>query len=118
MNENRQKKNDLILIIVLLTISLVSFLFLKLNKKEGAYAIIGIDGEEVARLPLSVNTTYDLGTNIIEVKDGFVFMAYANCPDQICVHEGKIQTSDRLIVCLPNKITVSIIGDKGEVDLR
>ena len=39
----------------------------------------------------------------------------ADCPDKLCVHQGKIDKTGEVITCLPNKLTVTVIGaDSGD----
>ena len=45
-------------------------------------------------------------------------MSEANCPDHICVRQGKIHYTGQVITCLPNRLTVTIEGgEDGGVDL-
>ena len=38
----------------------------------------------------------------------------ANCPDLLCVRQGKIRYTGQSIICLPNRLTVTVEG--GESD--
>ena len=60
--------------------------------------------------------TVDLGTNVLYVEKDGVTMKSAKCPDQICVHTGKIVKSGEAIICAPNKIIVEFLGKDPEVD--
>ncbi len=60
--------------------------------------------------------TVDLGTNVLYIEKDGVSMTHANCPDKLCINQGKIKNSSRSIVCLPNRIVVEIADVKGEVD--
>ena len=40
-------------------------------------------------------------------------MLEADCDDQICVHQGYIENSGEMIVCLPNRFLVEMKNDKG-----
>lgn len=106
------KKNDLILLCALLAsaaILLALFAFLFLGK--GSEVVVRVDGKEYARLPLAkdaelvISTEY--GSNTLVIKDGKAYISEASCPDLVCVHTGH---ADELksIVCLPNRLTVSI----------
>ena len=55
-------------------------------------------------------------TNIVLITEGTVSMESADCPDQICVHHQRIKRSGESIICLPNKVVVSIEGG-GEENL-
>ena len=38
------------------------------------------------------------------------------CPGQDCVHAGQISRAGGRIICLPNRLVVSLMGSGGEVD--
>lgn len=42
-----------------------------------------------------------------------VWMERADCPDQLCVHQGKIKSGNLSIVCLPNEVSVTLKGESG-----
>ena len=114
------KKKDLILIVIVLAIILISFLVTSLVKKDGAYVIVRIDGKQVARYELNVNGEYELngGTNLLRIEDGKAYLFEANCPDLLCVHQGKIDESGETITCLPNRLTITVYGaENDEIDL-
>ena len=104
---------DIIVVSVLLLLSLVALLVMSLNKEEGAYAEITIDGSTVARYSLSKDGVYTLngGTNTLTIKDGKAYMTESNCPDHKCENMGKMKYVGQTIVCLPNKLTVTIVGE-------
>jgi hypothetical protein len=54
--------------------------------------------------------------NLLEVKDGTIRMAEANCPSQTCVHAGTKSASGSLIVCLPNRVVVKLTGAPEEAE--
>ena len=45
-----------------------------------------------------------------------VWMKHADCPDQLCVRQGKIKGGALSIVCLPNRVTVTLRAPKAEMD--
>lgn len=116
------KKMDIIIASVLIAISLISFLFLRLNA-DYYYVEITHDSEviEYFRLTDRVEKTIELdhtGHNVVVVKDGMVNMIEADCPDQLCVHMESItyDSWNPTIICAPNKIVVRIIGGDTVVD--
>ena len=113
------KKRDIILITSILVIALASFLFIELGKEEGARVVVEVEGQEIASYSLSQSGTYSLngGTNILCIEDGVAYLTNANCPDKLCVHQGKISKTNEVITCLPNKLTVTVYGAKESVDL-
>lgn len=44
------------------------------------------------------------GYNIIEIKNGEIKIAEADCPDQTCVKSGKLRSEDIPVVCLPHHL--------------
>lgn len=109
------KKNDIILIGVIVAILVLVLGGMSLFRKKGAEVVVWIDGEEYARYELSKNREIELpgalGVSRLVIQDGYTWMEEAACPDQICIRTGKIRyNTDMPIVCLPGKIIVSIQG--------
>lgn len=74
------------------------------------------DGEGGTReLPLSENAelkvTTALGTNIVVVQDGFVFVREADCDNHDCIRQGKLNAPGRQIICLPHKLWVEVVPE-------
>ncbi|MBQ2716664.1 MAG: NusG domain II-containing protein [Clostridia bacterium] len=113
------KKRDIILIASILVVAIAFFLIVELTKEEGAGVVVKVDGVEVAEYSLSKSGTYPLngGTNILVIEDGRAYLSDANCPDKLCVHQGKISRTGEVITCLPNKLTVTVFGAEESVDL-
>lgn len=113
------KKRDIILIASILIVAIAFFLIVELTKEEGAGVTVKVDGVKVAEYSLSKNGTYPLngGTNILVIENGKAYLTDANCPDKLCVHQGKISRTGETITCLPNKLTVSVFGAEQSVDL-
>lgn len=51
-------------------------------------------------------------------KDGSIAFEASDCPDQICVHAGRIRTSGQFAACLPKGFVLKIVpeGEHGEDD--
>ena len=83
----------------------------------GTVAEITLDGEVVRRIDLSrvarpetFTVEGPAGTNTIEVEPGRIRVQSADCPDQICVHQGWIDHGVTPIVCLPTKLVITLKG--------
>lgn len=48
--------------------------------------------------------------NDIRVSHGAIRIVKANCPDQVCVHQGAIKDGVAPIVCLPHRLLIKIDG--------
>lgn len=118
MRSNKKLVADILLIGVLLLVALGSLLYMKLSEQQGAYVVIHVDGKQVATYSLEEEGTFPLngGTNILVIKDGEAFLIDADCPDKLCVNQGKISKGGQVITCLPNKLTVTVISDDKDVD--
>ena len=121
MTENKDmkhtlfKKQDLILIAVVLAAAALLFLGTKLMHKSPAEVVeISVDGNVVETLDLAKDQELTIdgasgGTNHLIIKDGEVWVSEATCPDKICVHQGKIHMDGEIIVCLPNRDTSLLV---------
>ncbi len=112
------KLRDIIFIVSILASAFLSLIIININKEPGEGVIVKIDGIQVAQYSLSIDAEYELngGTNILIIQNGEAWLIDANCPDQLCVRQGKISYNGETITCLPNKLTITVYGD-GEVIL-
>ena len=111
---------DVCLVAGFLLLALVLYFFLGINQEGGAGVIVAVNGEEVARYSLTEYGTFALngGTNTLKIEGGKAWLTHANCPDSLCVKQGKIASRGQVITCLPNKLTVTVYGgESGDVDL-
>ena len=106
------KKKDILVIIGVLILALISYFAIELTKEDGGAVIVRINGNEVATYSLMIDAQYELngGTNILCVKDKEAYLIDADCPDHLCVKQGKISKNGETITCLPNKLTITVIG--------
>ena len=117
-SDKKTRIRDIILIASLTLIGLVLLLLVNTKAERGSFAVVQVDGVTVARYALSEDGVFVLngGSNTIEIKDGKIRMLEAQCPNLQCVHQGWISKSYQSIVCLPNKMIVTIEGDDKVVD--
>lgn len=117
---NRMKKNDLYLIIIILGIALISFGAYSFLSNEGNGKVcVQVDGEIVGTYDLSEDQVIEInnGTNQLEIKGHKANMIWADCPDQVCVHQREVSKQGESIICLPNKVVVYISdGKESEFD--
>ena len=119
MHKLTNKKWIIIFLSVIIVCTLTIFIFnmLPSNKVAG----ITKDDKLLYRIDLSAvkeSYTIDLDGNIILVENGYISMKSADCPDKLCVKQGKISEIGS-IVCLPNKVIIEIDrNDKTDAVLR
>lgn len=103
-----------ILIAGLLALSALAAVLLA-GRTAGTVANVYLDGQCVRSIDLSqVGESYAFtvdgpaGTNTVQVERGRIRVSHADCPDQVCVHQGWIFTGAAPIVCLPNRLVIQI----------
>lgn len=110
---------DLGLIGLLLIVAGVLYLVFVLGSGSGQWAIVCVDGEEIARYSLLEEGSFPVngGTNILHIEGGRACLTDANCPDKLCVKQGWIEYTGQRITCLPNHLTVSLEGVEEGMEL-
>ena len=113
---DKRRRADLIVIGSLLLLALVLWLVLGAFRTEGGEVVVRVDGVETERHALTEDGTFPLngGSNILVIAEGRAWLSEANCPDRLCVRQGKIHYTGQSIICLPNRLTVTVEG--GESD--
>lgn len=121
--EKNKRKNDILLILAALLLAGILWGVLALTKRQGGEAVVTVDGETVAILPLTEDAVYvwtapepETGTNTVEVSHGRVRVTEADCPDGICERSGWIEYAGESIVCLPHKLIVTVRGGSAGPD--
>jgi len=114
--KKRFGKNDVIFISFLVLFCIVVCVAVyKGGAVEGSTISVTIDGTEYGTYSLleeQIITIEQNGAlNIIEIKDGEAFMKEASCPDQLCVDQNEISFDKESIICLPNKVVITVTSD-------
>lgn len=111
-------KNDIIYLSVLAVIIIIFLIIIYSGKSPGDVVIITVDGEEYGRYALSVDREIEVCdydgnvTNIVVIEDGKAYMKEADCPDHLCINQGSISNDRQNIVCLPNRVVVTVESTK------
>ena len=116
------KKTDIILAVVAIIAAASIWLFYSAGANHGLTAVVTVDGEVRAEMPLDENGEVAIDTvwgyNIVHTENGQAFVTEADCRDQICVDHKKIEKVGETIVCLPHKMVVEIVGEgEAEADM-
>lgn len=120
MNKKRFGKNDLVFIGGILAAALLVFVVIHVFfQEEGSYVQITVDGALYGTYSLHEDQIIEIKkdgvvTNTLEIKGGCANMTDADCPDQLCVHQKAIEKSNESIICLPNKVIVTVIRKKQD----
>lgn len=123
---NKQEGNvkkyrlDIIFISAIIAVSLLLLLFTFILKEEGAVAVVEIDGDVQGEYSLAVDGVFSLngGTNVLVIEGGAAYLSYSSCPDHTCERTGKIRYVGETIICLPNRVSITVRGvSDNSVDL-
>lgn len=111
MNERKLfRKTDLIVICIVAAVAALCFFLTRANSPADVCHVT-YDGKIVKTVQLSGNTSFKIDEAPLmefEIKDGMVAAIVSDCPDKICVRTGYIGRAGQKIVCLPNKVTVTV----------
>lgn len=122
------KRGDKLVLALLAGVFLLSGLYITwLNHAQGGelIATVSSDGKVVREIVLdSVKEPFQFrveapngGYNIIAVEKGRIRVAEADCPEQVDVRQGWISAPHESIVCLPNRLVISLAtSGEGDVD--
>ena len=116
--ENKKCRRDLLLIAGILLVGGAALLLTLLLKAPGDQVVVEVDGAVFGTYDLHKDAeirieTEDGGYNVLVITDGFAAVTQASCPDKLCVHQHRISRSDESIICLPNKVVISIATHNG-----
>lgn len=117
----KKHRNDLFLIAGLMLSSLIILLVTFHVRESGAYVKVTVDGTFYGEYPLSQDAEIPIRNgqnyNLLVIQDESAYIKEASCKNQLCVHQGKIRYDGQSIICLPNKVVISVIGgEKQKVD--
>lgn len=109
-----------VLIIVSILAAATGMYFLKGASAEASYAVITFDGRLADRIPLQTDGRYtypQVPGMVFTVQDGAVSVTESSCRDGVCVRTGAVSHAGEAIICIPNKIAVTVEGSGTDVDV-
>ncbi len=118
------KRTVLLSLLLLAVAACAGFLLLRPRGEDHPVARVTLDGELVEEIDLTtvekpfsfpVNSRSG-GYNTVLVEPGRISVSEADCPDQICVRQGRISDGTVPIVCLPHKLMIEIVGGGEALD--
>lgn len=80
-------------------------------------AVIACGNREIARLSLLNDGEYtfpETGEMVFAVREGSVSVTFSDCGDGTCVRTGAISSPGEAIVCVPNRVSVTVEGDSPD----
>ena len=109
----KQTAGDITVIICVAVICIIWLLASKIGS-DTLSALIYQNGEVVEQVSLDDDREFVFGTVTIEIKDGKIRFASADCPDELCVKSGWLYKNGDTAACVPNKTVILIKGCKNK----
>jgi len=57
-----------------------------------------------------------IGVSYISIQQGKVRFKQSPCHNQYCVHQGWLSHAEQVAICLPNQISLQLMGSKNSYD--
>ena len=117
---HKARRWDAIVLTAIFSAVLLILVLSLVLRRPGAVAVVEVDGQTVGEYALDTDGTFVLngGTNTLVIEGGAAFVVNSDCPDRTCEHTGRVRYVGQSIVCLPNRLSVTIRGEaEGGVDL-
>ena len=112
-------KQDIILCIIIFIISILIYGIFKFNNKSINEAYVYYNNNKILTIDLSKNDIYTVngynGEVKIEVNDYRIRVIDEISPKHLCSKQGYIKESYESIICLPNKIVITM-GNNSDID--
>lgn len=108
-------------LIIIISFIVVIFLFQTLwtNKpashlqiRQGDYIIGTYDLNQTRELHIHG----PLGDSHISIEQGKVRFSQSPCTNQYCVHQGWLHRAGQVAICIPNQISLQLIGENKSYD--
>ncbi len=107
---------DKVLLAILVSGTLASYFLVDIAARPGTTVLVEVDGQVRHKAGLMNGTVFSVqgvvGELVVEIREGTVAVIRADCPNKICVRTGRRSRSGDIIVCVPNKTIIRIVGEK------
>lgn len=108
-------RNKTMLWIVLFALLAAAGAGVYMFRGDGTMATLWVDGllyEEIDLAAVAVPYEFDVeteyGTNTVRVAQGEIGVIWSDCPEQVCVNQGSIESAAIPITCLPHRLVIQI----------
>ena len=109
------------IVITLSALLVVSLYFAIWSGSEEADLVqITVAGQKPEQVSLNIDRHLEVegaqGLSKLEIRDGRIRFVHSPCPNQICVHTGWLQKAGEVAACLPNKVSLQVLGNQSFFD--
>lgn len=117
------RKNDLLLIAFLLVLAAAIYIFLLPKAGAGDYSyeirqdnyVLHIIKVSELKTKVQFPITTNHGNVIVDLDPvGGASIISSPCPDKLCIHQGRINKIGQTVLCLPEKVLVTVTGNRKE----
>lgn len=75
-----------------------------------------IHGEYDLNQKRTLKVSGEKGSSLIQINQGKVRFKHAPCNHQYCVRQGWLSKANQISICMPNQISIELLGDKKPYD--
>ena len=122
--ENSKKRflrNDIILIVSVIVVAVIGLIYLFCFRQTGDNVKVTVDGKLYGVYSVNEDTRVLIKTgdndqqyNLLIIKNGRAYVKDASCPDGICSSHSKIYRDGESIVCLPNRVVITVVSSSND----
>lgn len=120
MEKTTLLKGDYIIIASVVALALIIFcLTLGSFSSQGDIVEVHLNNKLLYSLPINKEETIlidDIFQNTIIIENNTVRVTQSTCPDGICENFGSISRGNESIICMPNRLIITIISDSDNID--
>ncbi len=108
-------------LVIIASVVAIIFMFLQFWSFEQASKLKIRQGNQIIGT-YDLNQTRDLrihgavGGSLISISQGKVRFKQSPCNNQYCVHQGWLNRAGQVAICIPNQISLQLIGAKSSYD--
>lgn len=107
------RKNDYLLAAAICLAAAVLWAVQAWHEGSAVTVSVKVNGQEYGNYSLYEDQEIKIqDTNLLVIRDKKAYMKWADCKDQLCVHQKAIDASGESIICLPNEVVVTISGER------
>lgn len=116
------KKGDFVIFAIILIIAIICLVPFISTQTDQLVCEISQDNKIIHKIILNkgykdkITIETQNGNSVICIEDNSVWFESSDCPDQVCVHTGKLTHAGQIAVCLPNKVIIKLIGQENQID--
>ncbi len=107
--------------LILLVLAVLPWLYWHFwSTENGQQLSILVAGQVPEILPLYANQDLHikgvLGESIIRIENGRARFIRSPCSNQVCIHQGWIENTGEIAACLPNRVSIQVLGGDRRFD--